>query len=126
MASAASNSDVLTTTVGLPALSCTTYGGVLNFTVANRSKVITLTLAGSAVRQAYGKHLNICWGSPTPFITKNGSTSKFYPSDNLYEGLLPFCQCRGSLPCIASQHKKHDGAVVTTVDAPRGDPYISY
>ena len=126
VASAASNSDVLTATAGLPPLSCTKYGGVLIFTVANRSKVITLTLAGSAVQQAYGKHLNICWGSPTPFITKNGSTSKFYPSDDQYEGLLPYCKCRGSLPCIASQHKKYDGAVVTTIDAPSGDPRMSY
>jgi len=126
VASAASNSDVLTATVGLPPLSCTKDGGVFSFTVANRSKVITLTLAGSAVRQAYGKQFNICWGSPTPFITKDGSTSKFYPSDNQYEGLLPYCKCYGSLPCIASQYKKYDGAVVTTIDAPSGDPRISY
>jgi hypothetical protein len=128
VASAASTSDVLTASAGFPPLSCTTSGGVLGFTVTNRAKVITLTLAGSVARKWNGKKLNICFGSPTPFITKDGSTSKFYPSDNLYEGLLPSCKpCkRGPEPCIASQTKKKGAAVVTTVDAPRGDPWISY
>ena len=127
VASAASTSNVLTATGGgFPLLSCTTHGGVLTFTVTNRSKVITLTLAGSVVPRGNWEHLNICWGSPTPFITKDGSTSKFYAPQNLYEGLLPSCKWHGPSPCIASQHKKCNGAVVTTIDAPPADPRMSY
>lgn len=126
-ASAASSSDVLTATGGgFPALSCSTYGGVLTFTVTNRSKIITLTLAASIVRQAHKRRFNICWGSPTPFITKNGTTSVFNPANDEYEGLLPFCKCHGPSPCIASQYRKHHGAVVTIISAPSGDPHAGY
>ena len=125
-AGAASTSDVLTATGGgFPRLSCTSYGGVLTFTVTNRSKIITLTLAASIVQQAHSKHFSICWGSPTPFITKDGSTSAFYAPNHKYEGLLPYCRWGGPSPCIASQHKKCDGAVVTKVFAPAGDPHLS-
>lgn len=127
VASAASSSDVLTATGGgFPKLSCSTYGGVLTFTVTNRSKIITLTLAASIVQQAHVKHFDICWGSPTPFITKNGTTSMFNPANDEYEGLLPFCKCHGPSPCIASQYRKYDGAVVTTISAPSGDPHAGY
>jgi len=127
VAGAAATSDVLTATGGgFPQLSCTTYGGVLTFTVTNRSKVITLTLAASLAQQAHQKYLPICWGSPTPFITKNGSTSQFYAPNDEYEGLLPYCSWGGPSPCIASQHRKYDGAVVTTIRAPLGDPRMSY
>lgn len=125
-AGAASTSDVLTATGGgFPRLSCTTYGGVLTFTVTSRSKIITLTLAASIVQQAHRKHFDICWGSPTPFITKDGLISAFYAPNGEYEGLLPWCTWRGPSPCIASQHRKCDGAVVTKVFAPAGDPHIS-
>ena len=123
-ASAAPTTDVLTASAGFPPLSCTKYGGVLGFTVPNRSKVITLTVVGSVVRMGTGT-LKICFGSPTPFATKNGTTSKFYSPDNQYEGLLPSCT-GGSEPCIASQVRESDGSVVSTIDAPAGDPYISY
>lgn len=126
MAGAASTSDTLTATGGgFPPLSCTIYGGVLTFTVTNRSKVITLTLAASIVQQAHKKNFNICWGSPTPFITKNGATSEFNPANNEYEGLLPGCRWGGPSPCIAFQYRTYGGAVVTTVLAPAGDPHIS-
>jgi hypothetical protein len=125
VASAAGTTDVLTASAGFPPLSCTKFGGVLGFFVPNRSKVITLTLAGSAAPKAKGKNLDICFGSPTPFITENGKTSKFNPADNLYEGALPSCQ-RQSAPCIASQARESDGSVVSTIDAPPGDPWISF
>jgi len=126
VASAASMSDVLTATGGgFPQLSCTTYGGVLTFTVTNRSKTITLTLAASIARQAHRRHFNICWGSPTPFITKDGSTSAFYAPNDEYEGLLPRCRWGGPSPCIFFQHRTYGGAVVTKVFAPAGDPRIS-
>lgn len=126
MATAASTSDVLTATGGgFPALSCTTYGGVLTFTVTNRSKIITLTLAASLVQQVHKKFFDICWGSPTPFTTKDGSTSEFYVPNNEYEGLLPLCWPGGPSPCILFQYRTYDGAVVTKVFAPAGDPHIS-
>jgi hypothetical protein len=124
-----STSNVLTATAGLQSLSCTTKGGVLAFTAANGSTVITLTLAksASAAKAAWGSQLGICWGSTTPFTTADGSTSKFYPADDLYEGLLPSsCMCGKPQPCVASQYTKSDGAVVTTVAAPSGDPLMSY
>jgi len=125
VASSASTSDVLIAAAGFPPLSCTKFGGVLSFEVTNRSMVITLTLAGSVERKGHGKHLDICFGSSRPFITEDGSTSKFYPPNNEYEGLLPSCKPKGSPPCVASQ-RKSGGAVVTTIDVPPGDPHPSY
>jgi len=125
VASAASTSDVLTATGGgFPRLSCTAYGGVLTFMVTNRSKIITLTLAASIVRQAHKKRFDICWGSPTRFVTKDGSWSAFAPNGE-YEGLLPYCRWHGPSPCIVCQHRTDDGSVVTTVFAPAGDPHVS-
>jgi hypothetical protein len=133
VAPSAPTSAVLIASAGFPPLSCTTYGGVVGFTITTRAKIITLTLAGGVARMGNGKHLNICFGSPTPFITKDGSTSTFFARDNQYEGLLPTCK-RGPQPCIASQRpqpciasqRKSSGAIVTTIDAPVGDPYFSY
>lgn len=125
VAGPAATSDVLTATGGgFPPLSCTVYGGVLTFTVTNRSKIITLTLAASIVKQANKIFFDICWGSPTPFITKNGTTSAFNPANDEYEGLLPLCLLGGPSPCILFQHRKY-GAVVSAVFGPRGDPRIS-
>jgi hypothetical protein len=124
-AAAASTSDVLTATGGgFGPLSCTTYGGVLTFTVTNRFKIITMTLSASIVQQANKLFFNICWGSPTPFTTKNGSTSAFNPVNGEYEGLLPVCRLGGPSPCILIQYRWY-GAVVTKVFAPAGDPRIS-
>ncbi len=127
VASAASTTDVLTATGGgFPALSCTTYGGVLTFTVTNRSKIITMTLAASIVQQANKLFFDICWGSPTPFTTKNGSTSELNPANDEYEGLLPFCRLGGPSPCIALQYRTYGGAVTTIIFAPAGDPRGTY
>jgi hypothetical protein len=127
VAGTASTSNVLTATGGgFPDLSCTAFGGVFSFTVTGRSAKVTTTLAPSIVRQADKKRFNICWGSPTPFITKNGTASAFNPANGEYEGLLPFCRWRGPSPCIAVQYRKCDGAVVTIVLAPAGDPRDTY
>jgi hypothetical protein len=127
VAGSASTSDVLTATGGgFPQLSCTTYGGVLTFTVTNRSKVITMTLAASIAQQAHKVFFDICWGSPTPFITKNGSTSTFNPANDEYEGLLPFCIWHGPSPCIALQFRTYSKAVTTIILAPAGDPHESF
>jgi hypothetical protein len=127
VAAAASTSDVLTATGGgFPSLSCTTFGGVVSFTVTNRSKIITMTLAASIVSQAKKIFFDVCWGSPTPFITKNGSTSEFNPANGEYEGLLPLCRLFGPSPCIALQYRNLGGAVVTIIFAPAGDPHSTY
>jgi hypothetical protein len=136
-AAAADSSAVLTATGGgFQPLSCTTYGGVVTFSVQNRSAVITLTLSSSVIHSQHRNHtrqFNICWGSPTPFTTLNGTTSVFNSANDEYEGLLPSCRANGgSEPCIRCQQqhdnrdKCHSGNVVTTIDAPPGDPHMTY
>ena len=130
VASQAPTSDVLTATGGgFPRLSCTTVGGVVTFTVTNRSKTITMMLAKSLVQQAPNPgaaHFNICWGSPTAFTTKDGTTSTFNPANDEYEGLLPDCSASGPAPCIASRHKSRAGVEVVTISAPPGDPRSTF
>ena len=129
-ASQAPTSDVLTATGGgFPDLSCTSIGGIVSFTVTNRSKTITMMLAKSLVQQAPNlgaAHFNICWGSPTAFTTKDGTTSAFNVANDEYEGLLPDCSASGPSPCVASRHKTKAGVEVITVSAPRGDPHSSF
>jgi hypothetical protein len=133
-AAAAGTSDVLTATGGgFPALSCTKYGGVVSFSVTNRSKVITATLDKapvlSAALKALGKSTSqypICWGSPTPFTTSGGKAATFSQANDEYEGLLPGCSANGPSPCIAKQTVDCNGPVVTTIDAPAGDPRMTY
>jgi hypothetical protein len=128
MASAGSASDVLTATGGgFPTLSCTSIGGVLTFTTTNRSKMITAILAKNLVQQIGpgASQLNICWGSPTKFITSNGMMSGFNQANNEFEGLLPKCSTAGP-PCIFSQHKTMAGQEDTVISAPVGDPHVTY
>ena len=129
VASQASTSDVLTATGGgFMSLSCTAVGGVLTFTVNDRSKTITMMLAKSLVQQEPGPgaaHFNVCWGSPTSFITINGTPSMFNSANNEFEGLLPDCSADGPSPCVTSRHKTNAGVEVITISAPLGDPHIS-
>lgn len=126
----ASTTDQLTATGGgFPLLSCTSLGGVVSFTVTNRFKVITLTLASSLADQGAGngeKFFPVCWGSPVPFTTRDGTTSAFNPANNEYEGLLPNCRLGGTAPCIVFQCRDRDGDVVSTIFGPPGDPHITY
>ena len=129
-ATAAPGSDVLTATGGgFPLLSCTKYGGVVSFSVQNRTKVITVTLDKSLVKLAKpdgASDFNICFGSPAPFTTLNGMTSALNSNNGEYEGLLPDCTKSGQLPCIAHRNKTNAGAEQITIDAPLGDPHITY
>jgi hypothetical protein len=129
-AAAGATADVLTATGGgFPSLSCTTYGGVVSFTVTSRAKLITVTLAGSAIGHGSWwrpRSFGICWGSPTPFITKNGEPAQFNPVNDEYEGLLPRCRPHGPSPCILVQRRGYRGAVITLIAAPAGDPHITY
>jgi hypothetical protein len=146
---ATEQSNVLTATGGgFPQLSCTSFGGVVSFSVQNGSKIITVILDKSTIQSGqsaqsanwkHHKHFAICWGSSTPFTTANGTTSVFNSANNEYEGLLPLCRAHGGTqPCILRQYQirhlhkdgnkhKHDcGFVVTKIAAPLGDPHISY
>lgn len=129
-ASAAPSSDQLAATGGgFPLLSCTSLGGVVTFSVANRFKVITVVLAKSLVHKARKKGVRfftICWGSAVPFTTRDGTTSVFNPVNGEYEGLLPFCWRGRAEPCIAFQSRGHGGVEVSTILAPPGDPHITY
>jgi hypothetical protein len=133
-AASAGTSDVLTATGGgFPQLSCGKYGGVISFSVTNRSAVVTATLdkapAQSAGQGDQGKsssQYNICWGAPTPFTTSSGKTATFNAANNEYEGLLPDCSTKDPAPCIKKQTTDCNGPVVTTIDAPLGDPRLDY
>ena len=129
-AAAAPTSDELAATGGgFPPLSCTSLGGVVSFSVQHRSKVITAILAKSLVLQANpngASSFNICWGSPTPFTTKDGTLSAFNPANNEYEGLLPDCLANGPQPCVQHRSKDNAGEEIITVNAPAGDPHITF
>jgi hypothetical protein len=128
-AAPAPSSDLLAATGGgFPRLSCTSIGGVVSFSVPHRPKVITVMLAKRLVLQVHprgARSFNICWGSPAPFITKNGTTSAFNPANNEFEGLLPDCGRLGPQPCILQRHRDRADQEVITVAAPPGDPHIT-
>lgn len=130
IAAAGSTSDVLAATGGgFPVLSCTSIGGVITISVADRTKVITMILDKSLVQQANpngASDFNICWGSSTPFTTLNGTTSAFNSANNEYEGLLPDCATNGPEPCILHRSKDNAGEELITIAAPLGDPHITF
>jgi hypothetical protein len=134
VAAAAGTGDVLTATgAGFPQLSCAKYGGVVSFSVTNRSSVVTATLdkaptqsAGQPDGEKGTSQFGICWGAPAPFTTSSGKTAAFNAANNEYEGLLPVCSTKDPSPCIKKQTTDCNGPVVTTIDAPLGDPHFEY
>ncbi len=110
---------------GFARLSCTTAGGVVSFS-SNLSQTITVTLAGRLAGHHRLRSFNICWGAAEPFTTKSGSTSAFNAVNNDYEGLLPDCSAYGPTPCVLSRSRTGWGPVVITIQAPAGDPHITY
>jgi hypothetical protein len=128
VAAAGSSTDVLVATAGgFPLLSCTSRGGVISFSDQARSLVITLTLDKALVQQANpngASDFNICWGSATQFATLNGVP--LTQANNEFEGLLPDCVTNGPVPCVAHRNKDNAGDEVITVDAPGGDPHMTY
>jgi len=127
-AAAAPTTDILALTAGgFGPLSCTTIGGTITFTLTNRAKTITMTLAKNLVQQAISEgasKFNICWGQATPFTVLGGGTSG--QANGEFEGLLPDCTSGGPQPCVASRNKNKSGQEVVTVSAPAGDPRNSF
>lgn len=128
-AAASGSSGVLTATGGgFPRLSCTSAGGVLSFT-ASRAQVITVSRTENA---GYGAHdsddwsVNVCWGAPVPFATKNGHVSVFNPATGEFEGLLRSCRYNQPAPCVQASYRTSSGKVVAIVRAPAGDPHITF
>ena len=119
--SATSSDDTTSTTINSPTpssgppetvqtafttqpLPCQTvgYGDTLIYTVTNPgagTKTVTLTLMGSAADSEHdttdpNSTGNVCFGSPTPFVTQNGTAgggTAVLGSDGLYYGNLPLC-----------------------------------
>ena len=114
---------------GFPTLSCTTVGGVVSFS-SNLSKTITVSFMGPLGQhpwQNWQKSVNICWGSPTEFITKSGFPAQFNPANDEFEGLLPHCGAYRPAPCVSSVwFGPWGGSVTATIQAPAGDPHITF
>src|SRR5579859_3642782 len=115
---------------GFPALSCTRAGGVVSF-FSNLPQTIKVTLAGSLGEHPWSwwpwpkKSVNLCFGSTAPFTTKFGFPALFNPVNGEYEGLLPHCSAYRPAPCISSVRFDHD-SVTATIQAPAGDPHMTY
>jgi hypothetical protein len=115
---------------GFPSLSCTHAGGVVSF-YSNLTQTITVTYAGSLGERSWSwwswhkKSVSVCFGSTQAFTTKFGVPAQFNSANDEYEGLLPFCGAYRSAPCIASV-RSWDGSVRVTIDAPAGDPHITF
>jgi len=115
---------------GFPDLSCTAFGGVVSFS-SNLSKTITVSFRGSGGEHSWDnwhkKSVSICWGSPTPFITKSGFPAQFNPVNDEFEGLLPHCSAYRPAPCVSSVWSGSWGSSVkATIQAPAGDPHIIF
>jgi len=126
-----SESGTLTATGGgFPSLSCTHAGGVVSF-YSNLAQTIKVTFAGSLGGHSWSwwswhmKSVSVCFGSTEPFTTKYGVPAHFNTANGEYEGLLPYCRPYRPAPCISSVSSWH-GYVKVTIQAPSGDPHITF
>jgi hypothetical protein len=115
---------------GFPTLSCTTADGVVSFS-STLSKTITVSFAGVLGEESWQswhkKSVKVCWGSPTPFITKSGLPAVFNPANDEYEGLLPSCGAYRPEPCVSSVWIGSWGrSVKVMIQAPAGDPHMTW
>ena len=136
VAAAGTSTGFLAATAGgFPNLSCTTLGGVLTFS-SSQSQTITIQYSGSqgggrklGPRHWHRRWPSVCWGAPSPFITRNGTTSVFNPANGDYEGLLPFCGPfwkHNPPPCVLWEAPNWHGGLIARVLAPAGDPHITF
>ncbi len=115
---------------GFPSLSCTHAGGVVSF-YSNLSQTIKVTFAGSLGGHSWSwwswhkKSVSVCFGSTEPFTTKFGVPAQFNSANGEYEGLLSYCRPYRPAPCISSV-SSWDGSVKVTIQAPAGDPHITF
>jgi hypothetical protein len=115
---------------GFPSLSCTSAGGVVSF-FSNLSQTITVTFEGSLGEHPWSwwswhkKSVNVCFGSTEPFTTKFGFPAQFNQANDEFEGLLPHCSAYRPAPCVSSVWFG-GGSVTVTIQAPAGDPHITY
>ncbi len=120
------NGTLAATGGGFPTLSCTSVGGVVSFS-SNLAKTITVSFSGSPGKQNWHKSVNVCWGSPTEFITKFGFPAPFNPANGEFEGLLPHCSAYRPAPCVSSVWSGSWGSSIrATIQAPAGDPHITF
>jgi len=114
-APAGSAGDLLSLSVAIEPLDCAGYvesSSVATFSVTNRSKVVTITLAKNAVTHSVSTY-QVCYSSPTPFVDRTGATTSG-------PALLPDCDVAAA-PCVQSRDVVR-GAVRLTFAAPAGDP----
>jgi hypothetical protein len=115
---------------GFPSLSCTSAGGVVSF-FSSLSQTIKVTFTGSLRKHPWSwwfwhkTSVNVCFGSTKPFTTKFGLPARFHRANGDYEGLLPFCSPYRPAPCISSV-RFGSGSVSVTIQAPAGDPHITF
>jgi hypothetical protein len=131
VSTAPSQNETLTATGGgFPSLSCTGVGGVVSF-FSTSSQTITVTFEGSLGEHSWSwwswhkKSVNVCFGSTEQFTTKFGWPAQFNQANGEFEGLLPFCRAYRPAPCISSVQFGY-GSVTATIQAPAGDPHITY
>ncbi|MEO8423221.1 MAG: hypothetical protein ABI595_04825 [Actinomycetota bacterium] len=114
LASGGSVGDLLSLFVSVEALDCANYtetSAVVTFDVTgSRTKSVTITTLKSSSPKP--SKIRVCFGSPTAFVDRSGATVNL--------GLLPDCSVSVA-PCVASV-RVVKGNIVTTFQAPAGDP----
>ena len=114
LASGGAFGDLLSLYVSVEPLDCTNYtetSAVVTFDVTgSRTKSITITIAKASGQKP--SKVRVCFGSPTAFVDRSGATVNL--------GLLPDCGVSAA-PCVTSV-RVVKGNIVTTFQAPAGDP----
>ena len=124
-----------------PSIDCAGYQEIsadtalVDFSSPNRTKQATLTFDKKAMTQSPNNgaaFLELCFGSPQPFLTKAGSVSVPQGSfdwdgdgtaEPIYAGLLPDCGAHAP-PCVTSRKKTGagDGVIGALMPTGLGDP----
>jgi hypothetical protein len=137
----ANDAGVLTLSFGGGAsLDCSGYTefspdtAIITYSTDTRTKTVTETIDKSQMNlfpNNGASFLNVCFGSPVPFTTADGSQATVQASydwdgngtlDPVYVGLLPDC---GARPCVSKRNKTNagDGVITSLLPAGLGDPW---